>query len=76
MEPGQVMGINYGFERLRFLSPVRAGQRVRGCFELHDVFLRKPNEVRRDVNISVEIEGQTTPALAARWLGLLVFDAA
>ena len=40
--PGQVMGINYGFNKLRFLSPVKAGARVRGRFEMKDV--RKRSE--------------------------------
>ena len=31
---GTTMGVNYGFDKLRFLSPVRAGSRVRGRFTL------------------------------------------
>ncbi|MCB1342564.1 MAG: MaoC family dehydratase [Pseudooceanicola sp.] len=71
--PGQVMGINYGFNKLRFLSPVKAGARVRGRFVLKDMVKRKPTELLRTNEMTVEIEGQQTPALIAEWLGLAIF---
>lgn len=71
--PGQVMGINYGFNKLRFLSPVKAGARVRGRFVLKDMVKRKPTELLRTNEMTVEIDGQQTPALVAEWLGLAVF---
>ena len=73
MLPGQTMGINYGFDRLRFLSPVRPGNRLRGRFTLTEVRLRKPTELMRRTEMTIEIEGQDTPALVADWLGLTVF---
>ncbi|MDK3072678.1 MaoC family dehydratase [Sedimentitalea sp. JM2-8] len=73
MMPGQVMGINYGFNKLRFLSPVRAGSRLRGRFVLADVKKRNPTELLRENNLTIEIQGQDTPALVAQWLGLAVF---
>src|SRR5215203_3425290 len=42
---GTTMGLNYGFDKLRFLSPVRAGSRVRGRFTLAEAKLRKPTAV-------------------------------
>ena len=72
--PGQTMGINYGFDRLRFLSPVRPGDRLRGRFTLTDVQIRKPTELLRTTNLRIEIDGQETPALVAEWLGLMIFD--
>lgn len=71
--PGQVMGINYGFDKLRFLSPVPAGARVRGRFVLKGLRKRKPTELLRTLEFTVEIEGQDTPALVAEWLGLAIF---
>jgi acyl dehydratase len=71
--PGQVMGINYGFNRLRFLSPVRAGSRLRGRFTLSGVIQRNATDLLRDTVLTIEIEGQDTPALVADWLGLAVF---
>ncbi|WP_332888688.1 MaoC/PaaZ C-terminal domain-containing protein [Marinibacterium profundimaris] len=70
---GQIMSINYGFNRLRFLSPVRAGSRLRGRFTLKSAKKRSDSEVLRENALSVEIEGQDTPALVADWLGMVVF---
>ena len=73
-EPGQRMGVNYGFDRLRFVSPVRAGNRLRGQFQLLDLTLRKPTELQRKHLLTVEIEGAETPAIIAEWLSLAIFD--
>ena len=70
---GTSMGVNYGFDKLRFLSPVRAGSRVRGRFTLTEATLRKPTELLSRTNVSVEIEGETKPALVADWIGLIYF---
>lgn len=71
---GQVMGINYGMNRLRFLTPVRAGSNLRGRFTLKSVKARSEREILRENVLTVEIEGSDTPALVAEWLGLAVFD--
>ncbi|MEX0287026.1 MAG: MaoC family dehydratase [Paracoccaceae bacterium] len=73
MLPGQVMGINYGFEKLRFLTPVVAGSRVRGRFELKEARLRSPTELLRTNILTIEIDGTDKPALVAEWLGLAIF---
>ena len=70
---GTTMGVNYGFDKLRFLSPVRAGSRVRGRFTLTEATLRKPTELLSKTHVSVEIEGETKPALVADWIGLIYF---
>lgn len=64
------MSLNYGFDQIRFLSPVRAGKRVRGHFTLASAEERKPGEWRVVHDVSVEIEGEDKPALTARWIGL------
>jgi acyl dehydratase len=58
------MRINYGFNRLRFVSPVRAGSRIRARFTAQNV---TENEVTWLV--TVEVEGQDKPAVVAEWLG-------
>ena len=73
MLPGQEMGINYGLNKLRFLMPVRAGSRLRGRFTLQEVKARSETELLRTNILTVEIEGQDTPALVAEWLGLAIF---
>lgn len=68
---GTTMGVNYGFDKLRFVSPVRAGSRVRGLFTLTEAKLRKPKELQSRTNVTVEIEGEDKPALVADWIGLI-----
>jgi acyl dehydratase len=70
---GTTMGVNYGFDKLRFVSPVRAGSRVRGLFTLTEAKLRKPKELQSRTNVTVEIEGEDKPALVADWIGLIYF---
>jgi acyl dehydratase len=70
---GATMGVNYGFDRLRFVSPVRSGSRVRGRFTLTEATLRKPTEMLSRTRVSVEIEGEEKLALVADWIGLIYF---
>jgi len=58
------MRINYGFNKLRFVSPVPAGSRIRARFTPQKV---TDNEVTWLV--TVEVEGRDKPALVAEWLG-------
>ncbi|MET1413015.1 MaoC family dehydratase [Roseibium sp. HPY-6] len=62
------MGINYGFDRIRFLSPVRVGSRVRGRFVLANVREVSTSDVDILWKATVEIEGEARPALKADWL--------
>lgn len=66
---GVVMGVNYGFDKVRFLSPVPSGARVRARFVLNQMDDSKPNEVTNILGVTVEIEGQDKPALIAEWIG-------
>ncbi|MGO9358214.1 MAG: MaoC family dehydratase [Xanthobacteraceae bacterium] len=70
---GVAMSVNYGFDKLRFISPVRAGARVRGRFRLAEATFRTPTELLSRTHATIEIEGETKPALVADWLGLLYF---
>ncbi|MEM8704292.1 MAG: MaoC family dehydratase [Pseudomonadota bacterium] len=65
---GARMGINYGFDRIRFLHPVKAGQKIRGRFVLSGVAEEKRGEVDLHWQATVEIEGEKRPALKADWL--------
>ena len=66
---GTTMGINYGFNKIRFLSPVAVNVRIRAHFTLQTYREDKPNEGTSIWDISVEIEGQSRPALVAEWIG-------
>lgn len=71
---GSTGTLNFGFDRVRFIAPVRTGQRVRGRFTLAEARLRSPREALTRYAVSVEIEGAAKPALAADWLILHMFD--
>jgi len=65
------MAINYGFDRVRFLAPVRSGKRVRGRFMLDSAEEKAPGQWLIRHTVTVEIEGEEKPALTAQWLGLM-----
>ena len=65
---GAVMGVNYGLNHLRFISPVPAGGRVRAQFTLNEIEERKPGEVTLIWDVVMEIEDQPKPALVAEWV--------
>ena len=67
---GVKMGINYGFEKIRFLAPVPNGSRVRGRFFLKSVVEKKEGNFLITYQVSVDIEGSEKPALVADWLTL------
>jgi acyl dehydratase len=67
-----LMGINYGFDKVRFLAPVRAGKRVRVHTEILDVTQKDDNRFLTKQGVTVEIEGEETPALVAEWLSMVV----
>lgn len=68
---GVKMAVNYGFDRIRFLAPVRSGSRVRGRFTLDSVEEKAPGQWLMRHTVTVEIEGEDKPALTAQWLGLM-----
>lgn len=68
---GVKMGVNYGFDRVRFMAPVRSGKRVRGRFTLARFEEKKPGQWQFVHNLTVEIEGEGKPALVAEWIGLI-----
>jgi acyl dehydratase len=64
----EVATLNYGFDRLRLISPVRVGSRVRGRFALKAMSARRPRRYQATYDCTVEIEGEDRPALVAEWL--------
>jgi acyl dehydratase len=71
---GRAMGVNYGFDKLRFVSPVRAGGRIRGRFRIDSVTPRSPTEFMVRYAATVEIEGAVKPAIVAEWLTIVVMS--
>lgn len=72
---GVVMGVNYGFDKLRFLAPVPAGSRIRGRFRLLSAEDKGGGRWLLKHELTVEIEGADKPALIAEWLGMQMVKA-
>jgi len=68
---GSAMVMNYGLDRLRFLTPVPAGARVRARTEILSAE-PTPRGVRLACEVTVEVEGSEKPALVAHTLSLYV----
>ncbi|WOK36043.1 MaoC family dehydratase [Sphingomonas sp. C3-2] len=62
------MGVNYGGNKVRFLTPVRSGKRVRGVFTLIELAEKRPGQFQQTLEFTVEIEGEDKPALVAEWI--------
>lgn len=65
---GTKSGVNYGFNRLRFVAPVPTGARVRGHFRLRDFEIQPAKRWTATWDVSIEIEGAEKPAIIAEWL--------
>lgn len=68
VEKGIRMGVNYGLNHLRFVSPVRSGTRVRGRFTLHSIKDVPPNALEAVYKVAVESEKSEKPSLVAEWV--------
>ena len=66
--------MNYGLERVRFLTPVRVGQRVRCRIRLLEVIEKKPGHYVVKTENTMEIDGSDRPAMVAEWLNMIVAD--
>ena len=66
------MVINYGSDRVRFLAPVKVGQRIRARQTIIDVSEKKPSQWLVKTDVTVEIEDEETPALVAEMLALFI----
>ena len=65
---GVKMGVNYGGNKTRFLSPVRSGKRIRGHFKLLEIEEKRPGQWQQTMEITIEIEDEAKPALICEWI--------
>jgi acyl dehydratase len=70
---GIVMGVNYGFDKVRFINPVKVGSKIRATSVLSSVDLKDSNTIQYTRTMTVEIEGEAKPALVADWISRLVY---
>jgi len=66
--------INYGSDKVRFLKPVAIGQRIRAKQQLLEATEKKPGHWLMKMGVTVEIEGEQTPALIAEILFMHVVN--
>ncbi len=71
---GLVMGINYGSNKIRYLQPVRVGDRIRSRQKLLEVSQKLPGQWMVKSTVSVEIENKTKPAMVAEILSLYIVN--
>ncbi|MFA6218724.1 MAG: MaoC family dehydratase [Erythrobacter sp.] len=65
---GVKMGVNYGGNKTRFITPVRSGKRIRGHWKLLEIVEKRPGQWQQTVEITIEIEGEDKPALICEWI--------
>lgn len=69
------MILNYGSDRVRYLAPVRVGKRIRARQTIADASEKQPGRWLIRTNVTVEIEGEDTPALIAETLMMYILEA-
>lgn len=62
------MAVNYGFDKLRFMAPVKVDKKIRARAKLLEASERKPGQWLLKFEITVDIQGEEKPALIAEWL--------
>ena len=70
---GIMMGVNYGFEKVRFVSPVKVGSKIRMRRELIAVELKNANTIHLTSKCTIDIEGEDKPACVAEWITRLIY---
>jgi acyl dehydratase len=70
--PDAAQAFNYGLDRVRFMTPVRAGARVRDRVTLLAAEVRGPGRVLVKAQHTIEIEGEDKPAMVADALAMLI----
>ena len=71
--PGQIMNLNYGFDRVRFLTPVPSESYIRGRFILENLEKKSTAHLKVVMALTIEIKGHDKPALLANWINITVF---
>jgi len=73
IKQGVRLGVNYGLNRVRFVSPVRAGSNIRARITLQSLKDVPPAGVEVVFNTTVEVEGSEKPCCIAEWVARYYF---
>ncbi len=69
---GVGMQMNYGFDKVRFLMPVKVNSQIRAHAKILDITEKKPGQFMLTTQVTIEIEGEDKPALIADWISMQV----
>ena len=69
---GTVMGINYGFDKVRFVMPVKVNNRIRARVTPLSCNEKNPGQWLIKSEVTVEIEGEEKPAIVSEWLSMVI----
>jgi acyl dehydratase len=69
-----VMGINYGSDRVRYLTPVAVGKRIRSRQKILEASEKQPGQWLVKTAVTVDIEGEKMPALIAEILSMFIVN--
>jgi len=67
---GFYMGLNAGFDKIRFLHPVAVNSQIRAHAKVLEIDEKSPGQYRVKTEVTVEIEGIDKPALIAEWISM------
>ena len=70
---GLAVGVNYGFEKVRFINAVKVGSKIRATSVIAAVEAKDPNTLQMTRTITVEIDGESKPALVADWVSRAIY---
>jgi acyl dehydratase len=60
----------YGFDRIRFITPVRSGSRVRARFTASGLEEKRPGQFQQSMDVMLEVEGSEKPTVSAIWISM------
>ena len=69
---GTKMGLNYGLDKVRFLSPVSVDSEVRIRMKCIDISEKNPGQYLAKTEVTMEIKGVEKPAFVAETLSMFV----
>ena len=64
------MGLNAGFDKFRFLQPVKVDSQIRAHAKILSIEEKKTGQFRIKTEVTIEIEHCDTPALVAQWISV------
>ncbi len=73
-DQGVIYRLNYGFDRVRFITPVPTGTRIRGRFALATLAAKGADGALLTMKATIEAEGIDQPAVVADWLAYLALE--